>query len=119
MRYSFLLTFVSALLTLGAGPSVAQLAAPDAELTREQWNERVDAARHRSQEYIANLRTTVPAPPSRFQMEKQAAERAMNDPTLRPGDVVSTGRGLVVFTGNGEERRSSDFRPLSPSSPRP
>ena len=35
---------------------------------------------------------------------------AMNDPGLKPGDIVSTSHGLLVFIGrDGAERRPNDF----------
>jgi hypothetical protein len=46
-------------------------------LTREQWQQRLEDARR--------------------QKEKEAADRAISDPTLQRGDIVSTGNGIVVF----------------------
>jgi len=34
-----------------------------------------------------------------------------NDPTLRPGDIVATGQGLMSYRGEG--RRSAQFTPIS------
>jgi len=43
-----------------------------------------------------------------------AALDAMNDPTLRPGDVVVTTGGAMVFQGNrGGRQQASDFVPVS------
>jgi hypothetical protein len=45
-------------------------------------------------------------------VETEATDRVVNDPTLRQGDIVSTGHGFFVFVGRDEEHQSSDFRPL-------
>jgi hypothetical protein len=85
---------------------------PDATLTREQWQQRVEAARRRSEDFVANARTQMADPSPFDQSENEAADRAANDPTLRPGDIISTRRGLFVFTGRDEEHRPGDFQPL-------
>ena len=48
---------------------------PDAALTSEQWQQRVQDARRRSEEFVANARTQTadPAP-----SDKQDAEAAIN-----------------------------------------
>ena len=82
---------------------------PDGTLTREQWQQRVEAARRRSEDFVANARTQAPPPPPSDPLETEAADRVVNDPTLRHGDIVSTGRGFFVFIGRDEEHQSSDF----------
>jgi hypothetical protein len=43
----------------------------------------------------------------------------MRDPTLQPGDIISTNKGFVVFTGREEEHQPSDFQsPQSTEHPR-
>lgn len=84
----------------------------DAALTREQWQQRVEAARRRTQDFLANPRQPTDAPSPHDQREAEAADRIVKDPTLRQGDIVSTGRGLFVFVGRDEEHRSSDFLPM-------
>jgi len=59
----------------------------DCELTHQQWQQRVEAARRRSESFGANTRT--------------------------PGDIVSTHRGLVVFAGPREEQQTRRF-PVDP-----
>jgi hypothetical protein len=45
----------------------------------------------------------------------QWRERALNDDSLRQGDIVSTNKGLFVFRGRSDhEHRESDFIPLPP-----
>jgi hypothetical protein len=85
---------------------------PDGAVTREQWQQRVEAARRRSEDFVVNARTQTPSPPSPDALETEAADRVVNDPTLRQGDIVSTGRGFFVFVGRDEEHRSSDFQPI-------
>ena len=81
----------------------------DSTITREQWQMRVQDARRRSEEFVANARTQTLIPPPPDQMEKEAAERAMNDPSLQQGDIVATGKGFVVFIGRDEQHKPNDF----------
>jgi hypothetical protein len=82
----------------------------DSSLTREQWQQRVQDARRRSEEFVATARERppeTPAPP--VQEEAENANRALNDPTLQQGDVISTGKGFVVFVGRDEQHQPDDF----------
>jgi hypothetical protein len=94
-----------------SSPCLAQEAEEfsDQALTREQWQQRIDDARRRSEEFVANARERpdTPIPPARA--ETEATRRALNDPTLQQGDVISTGKGFVVFVGRDEEHRPNDF----------
>ena len=85
---------------------------PDGSLTREQWQQRVEEARRRSKDFIANARTQTQPPPQSDPLATEASDRVVNDPTLRPGDIVATYRGFFVFVGRDEEHRSSDFVPI-------
>jgi hypothetical protein len=75
----------------------------DAEPTREQWQQRIEDARRRTEDFVASAGTASPDPLPRNLQEREASERAMNDPTLQVGDIVSTERGLVVFLGRTEK----------------
>lgn len=88
------------------------LTSPDGTLTREQWQQRIEAARRRSEDFVANARTQAPIAPLPDRSETEASDRVVNDPTLRHGDIVSTGRGFFVFIGKDEEHQSSDFLPV-------
>jgi lysozyme family protein len=93
---------------------------PDAALTGEQWQQRVQDARRRSEEFVANARTQTADPlPSDNEDAKAADQRAMNDPSLQRGDIIATSRGFLVFVGrDSEERQSGDFVPApSPRQP--
>jgi hypothetical protein len=83
---------------------------PDSSLTREQWQQRIEEARRRSEAFVANTRIqTVPSLRPE-QKDAEAAERAMNDPSLREGDIVATGNGFVVFVGRDEAHQPQDFQ---------
>lgn len=44
---------------------------------------------------------------------RRATEDAKSDPTLRAGDIISTGRGLLQFEGRADaERQEKDFVPI-------
>jgi hypothetical protein len=89
----------------------------DFELSREQWQQRVDEARQRTEEFVAKARNGGAMPSLPYQEEIEALERAMRDPTLQQGDIVVTGKGLLLFTGRDEKHQPSDFI-LAPSQPR-
>src|SRR6266704_7134985 len=59
-------------------------------LTAQQWARRVEEARVRSEEFVTNARTRMADPVQLDQEEVNVADqRAMNDPSLMPGDIVS------------------------------
>ena len=92
---------------------------PDSTLTREQWQQRLEQARRRSEEFIANARANG-APAEEFdQRDAVASERAMRDPTLQPGDIVATDKGLFIFTGKDEGGGTGNFRLAPKPPPRP
>jgi hypothetical protein len=82
---------------------------PDSSLTRQQWQQRIDEARQRSEEFVANIRTQAVPLPQPEQKDTEAADRAMHDPSLREGDIVATGKGFVVFVGRDETHQPQDF----------
>lgn len=83
---------------------------PDAALTSEQWQQRVQDARRRSEEFVANARTQTADPPSDKEDAEAADQRAMNDPSLQRGDIIATSQGFLVFVGrDSEERQPGDF----------
>ena len=89
---------------------------PDAALTSEQWQQRVQDARRRSEEFVANARTqTADPPPSDKEDAEAADQRAMNDPSLQRGDIIATSQGFFVFVGRDSEvRQPGDFVPAPP-----
>lgn len=91
----------------------------DTALSREQWLQRVEDARRRSEEFVANARAHSLPPLAPEEKEQEAADRAINDPTLQQGDIVSTAKGFVVFVGRDEEHKPSDFQAApNPEPPR-
>jgi hypothetical protein len=119
----FRIAMLLAAASLAATPSVCYCQDPDefsdSALTREQWQRRLEQARHRSEEFVANARANRAAAEEFDQQDAEASERAMNDPTLQRGDIVSTGGGLLIFTGKGEENRTGHFRLVPAPPPRP
>jgi hypothetical protein len=110
-------------LAFGAMQSSAQQAeqdsqsAPDASLSEEQWRQRVEDARARSAEFVAKAKAgTAEVESSNEEDEQLADQRAMNDPSLRAGDVVSTSKGFLVFQGLDDGAHQwRDFRRASDS----
>lgn len=107
----------AALLLAGGGllvvaapiPCIGQDKFSDSTLSREQWTQRVEDARRHSQEFVARARSGTAVPSAPFDAETEAADRALNDPTLRQGDIVATGKGFVVFVGREERHQPGDF----------
>ena len=72
----------------------------DATLTPQQWRRRVEHTRHRSEEFVAQARShTIHSIQSDPENAELTGQLAMNDPGLKPGDIVSTGHGFLVFIG--------------------
>jgi hypothetical protein len=90
-----------------SGQEAEDLAA--SEMSREEWSRRVDEARRRSEEFVANARIQAGPPLRDNDLEVEAVERAMRDPTLQPGDLVATRNGLAVFVGRDERREANEF----------
>jgi hypothetical protein len=84
----------------------------DATLTPQQWRQRVEGARRRSEEFVAQARShTIHSIQSDLENAELTDQLAMNDPSLKPGDIFSTSHGFLVFIGrDGAERRPDDFQ---------
>ncbi len=122
-----IITVVLALLASGRGgmasdtPSVAAqhdspAVDPQTLITRSEWKQRVEEARARSRAFLAKARAGLIKPPHRTDKERasEASDAAMNDQSLRQGDIVSTISGLLVYTGrNDTDPKPDDFMPLS------
>lgn len=83
----------------------------DTTLTPQQWRQRVEDARRQSEAFVAQARShTIDSIQSDQENVELTDQLAMNDPGLKPGDIVSTSHGLLVFIGrDGAERRPNDF----------
>jgi hypothetical protein len=84
------------------------------EVSRQEWLERVQEAKRRAKEAAVERRLHperyTPSPADKAQV---ASERALNDDSLQPGDIVSTDKGLFVFRGQPDQPPTSeDFVPL-------
>jgi hypothetical protein len=89
---------------------------PQTLITRSEWKQRVEEARARSRAFLAKARAGLIKPPHRTDKERasEASDAAMNDQSLRQGDIVSTTNGLLVYTGrNDTDPKPDDFMPLS------
>ena len=78
-------------------------------LTREQWQQRVEKTRRRSEEFVANARTRTGLRPREIRRKRKPQTAAMRDPRLQQGDVIATGKGFVVFIGRDEQHKPNDL----------
>jgi hypothetical protein len=90
--------------------AVAQQTPPDVPsssdetLSEQQWRQRVEDARAKSAEFVARAKAgTIESLSSDDEDKKVADQRAMNDPSLRAGDIVSTSKGFLVFQGSKDD----------------
>jgi hypothetical protein len=84
----------------------------DEALSEQQWRQRVEDARAKSAEFVARAKAgTIERLSSDDEDKKVADQRAMNDPSLRAGDIVSTSKGFLVFQGSKDDAHQlRDFR---------
>jgi hypothetical protein len=113
LRIAALLVTSSLLASSTSGLAQEPEGVSDSTLTPEQWQQRVQDARQRSEAFVANARNRTADPPSSEQDDAEAADqRVMNDPSLQPGDIVATSKGFLIFVGRDkDERRIHDFLP--------
>jgi hypothetical protein len=79
-------------------------------MSREQWRARVQNSRERAEIARRERKTFISLPPTAEELAEEASKRVLEDDGLRPGDVVSTSRGLFRFQGPlDKERRPEDF----------
>ena len=80
------------------------------QISREQWQAQIKAARERSEIIRRERRFFVPPPPTQEELAEEASRRVLEDDSLRSGDVVSTSRGLFRYQGASDrERKPDDF----------
>lgn len=90
---------------------------PQTLITRSEWKQRVEEARARARDFLAKARAGLIKPHHRTDEERasEASDAAMNDQSLRQGDIVSTTNGLVVYTGRSDaDPKPGDFIPVPP-----
>jgi hypothetical protein len=75
----------------------------------EEWQAHVKAAREQA-DMMRRERKSIAQPPTPDEMAEEASKRALEDDSLRPGDIISTDRGLFRFEGSPDrERKPDDF----------
>ena len=80
------------------------------EMSREEWQARVEAARQRLDLMRREGRSFIPEPPTPDEIAEEASKQVLGDDSLRRGDIVSTNRGLFRFQGlPDKERTPNDF----------
>jgi len=80
------------------------------QMSREQWRTRIRDSRERAEIVRRERRYLIPPPPTSEELAEEASRRILENDSLRPGDVVSTNRGLFRFQGPSDrERRPDDF----------
>lgn len=101
-------------LIAGAPPVRAQeLPADDPSITREDWKERVAKAKQRIDQMRRDRQSFVPPEPSQEEIADRRMQDALDDPSLMPGDVVATRKGLLQFRGSPDRARTpEDFVPV-------
>ena len=79
-------------------------------MSREQWRAHIKNSRERSEMVRRERRYLVPPPPTPEELAEAASKRILEDDSLKPGDVVSTNKGLFRYRGSLDgERRPEDF----------
>jgi hypothetical protein len=80
------------------------------QMSREQWRAHIKNSRERSEIIRRERRYLIPQPPTPEELAEEASRRILEDDSLRPGDVVSTNKGLFRYQGPlDRERRPDDF----------
>ena len=100
------------LLALFSTSCLAQERPPEdpSQMSREQWRAHVQISRERAEIARRARRAFIPQLPTTEELAEEASKRVLEDDSLRPGDVVSTNRGLFEFQGPlDRERRPDDF----------
>lgn len=89
-------------------------------ISREQWLANGEEARRRIDQMRREGRSFAPPPQSVEEAAREASQRALEDDSLRAGDIVSTDRGLLVFKGRSSgEPGLNDFAPLNSGARKP
>lgn len=85
---------------------------PDSLISRKDWKRRIEDARIRAEQARREWQQHPPAPEP---PEKIATQRVLTDDTLRPGDMVSTDKGLFLYRGkSGTDGQATDFVAIPP-----
>ena len=77
-------------------------------MSREEWQAHVEASRQRTKPVKRQHQSFVPKEPSQNEIAEAASRRALQDDSLKPGDIVSTTDGLFQFRDAAEKQPTSD-----------
>jgi hypothetical protein len=75
------------------------------KITREEWLRRVENSRQRLKAIRSENRGLI-STKSYQEVEQENSHQATSDDSLKPGDIVSTTRGLMIFKGRSEDQGS-------------
>jgi hypothetical protein len=78
------------------------------QMSREEWLAHVEASRQRIELMRRQHQSFVPQQPSQNEIAEAASKRALQDDSLKPGDIVSTTDGLFRFRGAAEKQPTPD-----------
>lgn len=119
-------TWIALWMALQAGAGAAHAVelepadpAQEAEMTAEDWRERVEQARKRSRAFVDRAKV---GPIEESEAEKQlrrreSDDRILNDHTLQKGDIVATSDGFFLFLGDGVGNSRADAFVKVPAGP--
>ena len=102
--------------------ALAQSASEPEEVVvpRSEWLANVEESRRRIERMRREGRSLVPPPPTQEEIAKETFQRAVEDESLRSGDIVATDHGLLVFKGRSSGQQTlNDFVPLNPATAKP
>src|SRR5258708_751848 len=94
---SFLVVISLGLLDISCCQAQEALDTDVSQMTRQEWRDHIKASRQRAEIMRRERRGFVPQPPILEEVAEQATKRALEDDSLRPGDIVSTNRGLFRY----------------------
>ena len=89
-------------------------------ISREQWRAHVEEARRRVDRMRREGRSFATPTESAADTRDEVFQRLLDDDGLRPGDIVSTNRGMLIFKGRSlKEPAPTDFAPIDLGAKRP
>lgn len=107
---TFTVAFVMLTLLSMSCPAQESFDGDISQMTREQWRAHIKNSRERSEMIRRERKHFIPPPPTPEELAEAASRRILEDDSLRPGDVVSTNKGLFRYQGPlDRERRPEDF----------
>ena len=106
LTFSLPIVLLTQFLTIGRAQEQSE---PDpSQMSREQWREQIKISRERSEVIRRDRRHLKPQPPTPEELAAEASRRALEDDSLRPGDLVSINKGLFRYQGKQDRERSPE-----------